>query len=111
MSRDVLIEAMAKAICRTFYQTEWADTSWFRRDICLNMAAAALDALRAARPDIAGVLDGKAEVMPVEISKDDAEGIWEAAYDVWAEFGATDADAGREAHRAALAASPYRSAK
>jgi hypothetical protein len=125
MSRDVLIEAMVRWIdpnavlrhsARQSGKLVSGPGSWVKQDAAryataMNRARNALDALRTARPDIADVLDGKAVVVPVEISKDDAEGIWETAYDVWAEFGATDADAGREAHRAALAASPYRSAK
>lgn len=71
---------------------------------------AALQAFCDTIPGLSAVLDGKAAIVPVEISEDDAESIWEATYNVWAEFGATNANAGREAHRASLAASPYRSA-
>jgi hypothetical protein len=38
-----------------------------------------------------------------EISDEEAEAIWRAAYDEWAEFGATDHDAGRAAYREVIA--------
>ena len=62
----------------------------------------------AAIPGLADVLDGKAVILPRKIGKENAEGVWQAAYDVWAEFGASDADAGHAAHDAMIAISPYR---
>lgn len=48
MTRDDLIEAMARAICSTFYSTLWEFTSEFRRGLCIEMAASALAAIEAA---------------------------------------------------------------
>ena len=69
---------------------------------------AALPLITAATPGLSDVLDGKATIIPNKIGKEDAEGIWEAAYNVWAEFGASDAEAGQAAHDAAIHISPYR---
>lgn len=76
-------------------------TGRFDEGICI-------DAMCYIIPGLRDVMDGEATIIPNKIGKEDAEGIWEAAYDAWADFGASDAEAGQAAHGAIIAASPYR---
>lgn len=39
------LDAVARAVCKEFYQREWDDTSEFRRNICFGIAKAAILAL------------------------------------------------------------------
>jgi hypothetical protein len=73
MSRDVLIEAMALVLFnrmrlrRKMHPVDHIGANNTPEcNECRAEATASLDALRTARPDIADVIDGKAEVMPVE---------------------------------------------
>lgn len=123
MSRDVLIEAIARSIClvraapacsctpetgcRALTDNLIGEFGTFGRH-----ADAALDALRTARPDIADVLDGKAVVMPVG-SGDYVD----LAHRILVFLGRDvhpsrepGADPRRDALAAMIAASPYRSA-
>jgi hypothetical protein len=108
--REKLIEAMARAMAeplgaRVPYdalpidasQPKLADGSGLSQELLIDGATAALSAIEAMG----------ATVVPVEVDDETAEGIWRAAYDEWAEFGAADKDAGHAAHRASIAASPY----
>jgi len=42
-----VIQAMARATCLSFYGTEWSNTSEFRQGICIEIAIASLEAIRA----------------------------------------------------------------
>lgn len=108
MTRDEIIEAMARAIHATAWgegQWETAGESEYREMDA--MARAALDALKQNIPGLSDVIDGKAVIVPVKVTDEAADGVWRAAYDAWAEFGARDEDAGHAAHGAVLIASPY----
>jgi hypothetical protein len=66
MTADAIREAMARALCVSFYGTPWEGTSEFRRGICDNMADAALDALPISAAQMAEIAAGRAVVVPVE---------------------------------------------
>lgn len=66
MSGDAIREAMARALCLSFYGTPWEGTSEFRRSICDNMANAALAALPVTAAQLAEIAAGRAVVVPVE---------------------------------------------
>ncbi len=63
------VEAHARALCKSFYGTEWEQTSEFRRGICREMSLAALPAyhaalgedVRAMRVERCANMDGKEE--------------------------------------------------
>lgn len=114
MIRDKIIEAARKALddiagkvggCPGLTLLDYCDDT---RCGCQETMVSALNAAFATIPGLSDVLDGKATIIPNKIGKEDAEGIWEAAYNVWAEFGASDAEAGQAAHDAAIHISPYR---
>lgn len=61
---DDLLEAMARAVCLSFYGTQWEATSEFRRGICYEMSDAALSALAITRATLAGLRDGSLVAVP-----------------------------------------------
>jgi hypothetical protein len=89
--REKIIEAMAKAIAGA--QGYSAD-NWRGFFYTARAALSAIEGMGCV-------------VVPREIDDGTAEAIWAGAYGEWAEFGASDKDGGRAAHRAAIAASPF----
>ncbi len=87
-AEDALVAAMARAVAQDFYASSWAETSEFRRGVCLSMSRAALAALRA---------QGVA-LVPVEPT----EAMLDAMGEMHMPFGEM-----RAAWDGALAASPY----
>ena len=52
-----MVEKVARAICPAFYETDWDVTSDFRRDICLRLARAAIEAMREPSEGMCGYVE------------------------------------------------------
>jgi hypothetical protein len=98
--REKLIEKMARGIFDAL-EGPMANQDYGRQmkqwERAKEIATAALSAIEA-----------EAVIVPREIDDETAQGVWSAAYDEWAEYGASDQDAGRAGFTAMIAASPYR---
>lgn len=92
MTRDELIERMARDIAQNFFQENWDSLNAFAMKICLGMARAALGSLCQALPGLSYVIDGKAVIVPVEATVEMVSAFWRQKNTGTQEIGTERAD-------------------
>ena len=121
MTREELIKAMTRELCRHHGTAHCSTvclshTATHTRDgqcpeatrVWANRSIFVFSALCATIPGLADLIDGKAVVVPTSehLTDDQAAAMWDAVYEAWDNCEDSEG-AGRLAHAAMLAASPY----